>query len=82
MSQLDDFILIYFDIFVLFALVVPDFSWMILSNFVLLVVVVVVGLFVDVSFQACVVVDIALNYFCLVFSFVCFFSFQERKLKF
>ena len=81
MSQLDDFILIYFDIFVLFALVVPDFSWIILSNFVLFVVV-VVGLFVDVSFQVCVVVDIALVYFCLVFSFVCFFSFQERKLKF
>ena len=81
MSQLDDFILIYFDIFVLFALVVPDFSRIILSNFVLFVVV-VVGLFVDVSFQVCVVVDIALVYFCLVFSFVCFFSFQERKLKF
>ena len=81
MPQLDDFILIYFDIFVLFALVVPDFSWIILSNFVLLVVV-VVGPFVDVSFQVCVVVDIALVYFCLVFSFVCFFSFQERKLKF
>ena len=80
MPQLDDFILIYFDIFVLFALVVPDFSWIILSNFVLLVV--VVGPFVDVSFQVCVVVDIALVYFCLVFSFVCFFSFQERKLKF
>ena len=73
-------ILIYFDIFVLFALVVPDFSWIILSNFVLLVV--VVGPFVNVSFQVCVVVDIALVYFCLFFSFVCFFSFQERKLKF
>ena len=81
MPQLDDFILIYFDIFVLFPLVVPDFSWIILSNFVLFVVV-VVGPFVDVSFQVCVVVDIALVYFCLVFSFVCFFSFQERKLKF
>ena len=80
MPQLDDFILIYFDILVLFALVVPDFSWIILSNFVLLVV--VVGPFVDESFQVCVVVDIALVYFCLVFSFVCFFSFQERKLKF
>ena len=80
MPQLDDFILIYFDIFVLFALVVPDFSWIILSNFVLFVV--VVDPFVDVSFQVCVVVDIALVYFCLVFSFVCFFSFQERKLKF
>ena len=80
MPQLDDFILIYFDIFVLFALVVPDFSWIILSNFVLLVV--AVGPFVDVSFQVCVVVDIALVYFCLFFSFVCFFSFQERKLKF
>ena len=80
MPQLDDFILIYFDILVLFALVVPDFSWIILSNFVLFVV--VVDPFVDVSFQVCVVVDIALVYFCLVFSFVCFFSFQERKLKF
>ena len=80
MPQLDDFILIHFDIFVLFAPVVPDFSWIILSNFVLLIV--VVGPFVDESFQVCVVVDIALVYFCLVFSFVCFFSFQERKLKF
>ena len=77
MPQLDDFILIYFDIFVLFALVVPDFSWIILSNFVLFVVV-VVGLFVDVSFQVCVVVDIALVYFCLVFSFVSFPSKKEN----
>ena len=55
---------------------------MILFNFFLFVLIVVVGPFVHVSFQDCVVVGIVSLYFCFVFSFVCFFSFQEIKLNF
>ena len=58
-------------------------SWMILFIFFFLfLLIVVVGPFVHVSFQDCVVVGIVLLYFCFVFSFVRFFSFQERKLNF
>ena len=51
-------------------------SWMILFNFFLFVLIVVVGPFVHVSFQDCIVVGIVLLYFRFVFSFV---SFPSKK---